>query len=189
MNVTVFGKGNIGSAVGAQLEKAGNQVDYVTTEHKADAVADLVILAVPYAALASIAKEYQQKFAGKTIVETTNPVNFKTFDSLDVPADSSATAQLQADLPDSHVLKAFNTVFAANLASGKVGDNPVEVLTAGDNKDSKELLQKAFEGSDLNIVDAGSLRRARELESIGFLQMTLAVTKQIAWTGGFAVVK
>ncbi|CAK1236364.1 Predicted dinucleotide-binding enzyme [Fructobacillus cardui] len=42
MNVTVFGKGNIGSAVGAQLEKAGDQVDYVTTEHKADTVADLV---------------------------------------------------------------------------------------------------------------------------------------------------
>ena len=36
-----------------------------------------------------------------------------------MPADSSAAAELQAKLPKSHVLKAFNTVFAANIASKK----------------------------------------------------------------------
>jgi 8-hydroxy-5-deazaflavin:NADPH oxidoreductase len=40
----------------------------------------------------------------------------------------------------------------------------------------------------LNVVDAGTLARARELESLGFLQLTAAVGEQISWTGGFALV-
>jgi predicted dinucleotide-binding enzyme len=40
----------------------------------------------------------------------------------------------------------------------------------------------------LNAVDAGSLQRARELESIGFLQITLAAAERISWTAGFSLV-
>ena len=39
----------------------------------------------------------------------------------------------------------------------------------------------------LNAIDAGPLKRARELEGIGFLQITLAASEKIAWTGGFGV--
>jgi len=34
-------------------------------------------------------------------------------------------------------------------------------------------------------MDAGSLRRAREMEALGFLQIALAAAQEIAWTGGF----
>ena len=40
----------------------------------------------------------------------------------------------------------------------------------------------------LTAVDAGSLARARELEALGFLQITLAAREKISWTGGFGVV-
>jgi predicted dinucleotide-binding enzyme len=39
----------------------------------------------------------------------------------------------------------------------------------------------------LRTIDAGSLRRARELEAIGFLSITLAAAEKIRWTGGFAL--
>jgi predicted dinucleotide-binding enzyme len=39
----------------------------------------------------------------------------------------------------------------------------------------------------LRAIDAGSLRRTRELEALGFLQITLAAQEKIPWTGGFAV--
>ena len=42
--------------------------------------------------------------------------------------------------------------------------------------------------SPINAIDAGSLKRARELEAIGFLQITLAAGEKTSWTGGFAVV-
>ena len=43
------------------------------------------------------------------------------------------------------------------------------------------------QGAGLRATDAGSLRRARELESLGFLQITLAAGEKISWAGGIAV--
>ena len=68
--------------------------------------------------------EYGDQFAGKIVVDITNPVNFQTFDSLTVPADGSAAAELAAALPSSRVVKAFNTTFAATLAAKSVGPRP-----------------------------------------------------------------
>jgi predicted dinucleotide-binding enzyme len=86
------------------------------------------------------------------------------------------------------VLKAFNTNFAATLASGKVGENATTVLVAGDDADAKSLLVSAVVAGGLKAIDAGSLKRAHELEALGFLQLTLAAGEKIQWTSGFAVV-
>jgi 8-hydroxy-5-deazaflavin:NADPH oxidoreductase len=61
------------------------------------------------------------------------------------------------------------------------------VLIAGDDADAKALLAGIVTAGGLRATDAGSLRRARELEALGFLQITLAAGERIAWTGGFAV--
>lgn len=148
---------------------------------------DAVVLAVPHPALDEILAAYGEQFAGKTVIDITNPVNFETFDSLVVPAGSSMAAELQAKLPESHVLKAFNTTFAATLASKQVGGQPTTVLIAGDSTDAKEALAAAVEAGGVRALDAGSLARAHELEAIGFLQIGLAVGEKVAWTGGFAV--
>jgi predicted dinucleotide-binding enzyme len=124
---------------------------------------------------------------GKTVVDITNPLNFETFDSLTVPADSSATAQIAAALPNSRVLKAFNTNFAATLASGTVGEQATTVLIAGDDADAKAQLAEVVTAGGLQAIDAGGLRRARELESLGFLEITLAAGDKIPWTGGLTV--
>jgi hypothetical protein len=94
---------------------------------------DIVILAVYYPAVKDIIAQYADKLAGKIVVDITNPLNVETFDSLVVPADSSAAAELAAALPSSRVLKAFNTNFAATLGEKSVGPNPTTVLIAGDD--------------------------------------------------------
>ncbi|CAH1706191.1 hypothetical protein [Lactobacillus delbrueckii] len=38
----------------------------------------------------------------------------------------------------------------------------------------------------MRVFDAGALKRARELEATGFLQMTLVASEQIAWTAASA---
>jgi len=86
------------------------------------------------------------------------------------------------------VLKAFNTTFAATLASGAVGPVPTTVLIAGDDADAKALLAGVVTAGGLNAIDAGTLNRARELEALGFLQLALAVNEKVAWTGGFGVI-
>ena len=187
---TIFGTGNMANAIGGVLAAGGASVDHITHEQGAGATisGDVVVLAVPYPALAEIVANYGEQLEGKVVVDITNPLNFETFDSLVVPEGSSAAAELQKQLPGARVLKAFNTNFAATLASGKVGENATTVLVAGDDADAKSQLVSAVVAGGLKAIDAGSLKRAHELEALGFLQLTLAAGEKIQWTGGFAVV-
>jgi len=90
--------------------------------------------------------------------------------------------------PDgARVVKAFNTTFAGTLVEGEVAGQPLDVLIAGDDADAKALLGGIVAAAGLKAVDAGSLKRARELEALAFLQITLAAGEKISWTGGFAV--
>ena len=202
--VTIIGTGNMGSAIAEIVAKGGADVQIVarSAEKAAELAArvdgtsaaygealagDIVVPAVPYPALAEIVTTYGPQLAGKVVVDLSNPVDFDTFDGLVVPADSSAAQELQASLPSARVVKAFNTNFAATLASGQVGDAETTVVIAGDDEPAKALVHSVIEAGGLTVADAGSLRRARELEAVGFLQMVLAVREQIGWTGGFAV--
>lgn len=188
-NISIFGKGNMAQALKARYEEAGNTVSLIG--HEANAIlGDIVILAVPYPAVDDILSKYTEELKDKILVDITNPLDFKTFDSLVVPADSSAAAEIAKKVPKAKVLKAFNTNFAANLASKKVADIvKTTVLVAGDDEEAKASFTNALNGSGLNILDAGSLKRARELESFGFLQLVLAVQEKISFTGGFGLYK
>ncbi|GHD49360.1 diguanylate cyclase [Mycetocola manganoxydans] len=202
-NVTIIGAGNMGSAIATIATTGGHSVQVlardaakaavnaqVTAGTVGDAITgDVVVLAVPYPAVAELLGTYAGQLDGKVLVDLTNPLDFATFDSLVVPADGSAASEIAAQVPEASVVKAFNTTFAGTLASGTVGDEKTTVLLAGDDADAKATLAAIIESGNLQAVDAGSLKRARELESIGFLQLTLAAGEKISWTAGFALIK
>lgn len=187
-SVTIFGTGAMGTAIGDLLAGGDTQVRHVSRSDDATLTDDIVVLAVPYESLDEIARKYRDQLSGKIVVDITNPLDFDTFDSLKVPAGSSAAAQLQNALPDATVLKAFNTTFSATLESKRVGPNTTTVLVAGDDSAAKNTLISAIAAADVNAMDAGPLERAHELEALGFLQLTLANDKKIDWSGGFGVV-
>jgi 8-hydroxy-5-deazaflavin:NADPH oxidoreductase len=87
------------------------------------------------------------------------------------------------------VLKAFNTTFAGTLSARKVGPITTTVLVAGDDADAKAALIEAVKAGGVETIDVGGINRARELEAIGFLQIKLAASEQVGWTGGFGVVR
>jgi NADPH-dependent F420 reductase len=187
--ISIIGTGNMGQAIAGVFGKGGHSVQLLGEADAATAVnGDVVVLAVPYGAVPSIVAERRDSLAGKVVVDITNPVNFETFDSLVVPADGSAAAEIAKQLPESKVVKAFNTTFAGTLAAGTVGPNTTTVLLAGDDAEAKSELAGAIAAGGLKAVDAGSLARARELEALGFLQISLAAGEKISWTGGFGVV-
>jgi 8-hydroxy-5-deazaflavin:NADPH oxidoreductase len=188
-HVSIIGTGNMGQAIAALAGRGGNTVELIGSSDSATPVTgDVVVLAVPYPAVREVLAARSESLAGKVVVDITNPLDFTTFDSLVVPADSSAAAEIAAALPQSQVLKAFNTTFAGTLAAGSVGPLTTTVLIAGDDADAKALLAGIVSAGGLRAVDAGSLRRARELEAVGFLQLTLAAAEKISWTGGLGLV-
>jgi 8-hydroxy-5-deazaflavin:NADPH oxidoreductase len=188
-HVSIIGTGNMGQAISGIVTKGGNTVELIgSTDADKQVTGDVVVLAVPYPAVSQVLAARGESLAGKVVVDITNPLDFATFDSLTVPADGSAAAEIAAALPQSRVLKAFNTTFAGTLAAGSVGPLTTTVLIAGDDGDAKSLLAGIVTAGGLRAVDAGSLRRARELEALGFLQLTLAAAEKISWTGGFGLV-
>ena len=186
-HISIIGTGNMGQAIAAVAGRGGHTVSLLGPADLDAPLGDVVVLAVPYPAIADVLAARGANLAGKIVVDITNPLNFETFDSLTVAADGSATAEIAAALPDSRVLKAFNTTFAGTLAAATVGPLTTTVLIAGDDADAKTELAGIVTSGGLKAIDAGSLARARELEAIGFLQITLAAGEKISWTGGFGV--
>src|SRR4051812_33681376 len=186
-NVSILGTGNMGPAIASVAKKGGHEVQLLgSTDVDQPVTGDIVVLAVPYPAVSTVLEQRGEQLAGKVVVDITNPLNFETYDSLTVAPDASAAAEIAAALPGCRVLKAFNTNFAATLASGTVGDQPTPVLIAGDDDEAKSQLAEIVTAGGLRAIDAGSLRRARELEALGLLQITLAASNKVPWTGGVA---
>ena len=187
--LSIIGNGAMGQAIASVATKGGHPVQLLG-ENDVDtpATGDVVVLAVPYPAVPTVLEQRGDQLDGKIVVDITNPLDFETFDSLTVPADSSAAAEIAAALPGSRVVKTFNTTFAGTLSAGTVGPLGTTVLIAGDDDEAKATLADVVSAGGLNAIDAGGLKRARELEALGFLQITLAAKEKVSWTGGFGVV-
>ena len=147
-----------------------------TGESSGAPIADeLVVLAVYYPDARSIVEQYAEGLSGKTVVDITNPVN-ETYDALVTPPDGSAAQELAKAAPGARVVKAFNTTFARTLTQGAVAGQPLDVLIAGDDENAKRQLAQLVESSGLRPIDVGPLHRARELEALGLLHITLQNT-------------
>lgn len=188
-HISIFGKGNMAQALKSLYEEAGNSVTLIGHESGLQ-LGEVVILAVPYTAIDDIINKYSKDLQGKIIIDITNPLDFSTFDRLVTPEGSSAAEEIAKKIPAAIVLKAFNTNFANSLLTKTVANKQkITVFMASDNQKAKETFKENLKEVDITIVDAGSLKRARELERLGFLQLTLAIQEKISFTGGFVLYK
>jgi 8-hydroxy-5-deazaflavin:NADPH oxidoreductase len=120
------------------FSSSGNKVNYILSNSSKTELGEIVVLAVPYVAIAGIIQEYSTDLQGKIIIDITNPVDFTTFDSLLVPSDTSAAALIAKQLPNSMIVKAFNTTFSDTLATKKVAnEHQTTVLLASDSQEAK----------------------------------------------------
>jgi NADPH-dependent F420 reductase len=134
---------------------------------------EIVVLAVWYPTSLELVREYSDQLDGKVIVDITNPIDTDAFEPLALDSGSAAQ-ELDAAAPGgAKVVKAFNTTFAATLAPGEVSGTQLDVLIAGDDADAKGKVAELVESSGLRAIDAGPLRRARELEALGYLHMAI----------------
>jgi 8-hydroxy-5-deazaflavin:NADPH oxidoreductase len=193
-SVTIIGTGNMARGIATRVLAGGNHLQLLghTAEHAeklaselgSDAVAtgtsgdaiegDIVVFAVWYQVALPLVGQYGEQLADKIVVDITNPVDVSTFDGLVTPAGSSAAEEIaKAAPPGARVVKAFNTTFAGTLVKGEVAGQQLDVLVASDDDEAKRAVLELVESGGLRGIDAGPLRRARELEALGFLHMTV----------------
>jgi predicted dinucleotide-binding enzyme len=148
---------------------------------EAIAGSDVVVLAVPYPQGRAIVREQGAALSGVTVVDTCNPVDFSTFDSLLTSPGMSAAEEIADANPRALVVKAFNTTFASALVAGWVGGLPLDVFLAGDDAPAKSRVAALVADGGMRPVDTGPLRRARELEAFQLLHMTLQGPLGLDW--------
>jgi predicted dinucleotide-binding enzyme len=140
---------------------------------------------VPYPGTLDLARELGDRLVGKVVVDITNPLN-ETFDGLGTTPGASAAEEVAATVPaGARVIKAFNTTFSSTLVEGQVAGQPLDVFIAGDDEDAKETVAQLVRDGGLRAIGVGPLERARQLEGLGFLGITLqqplGLNFQSAW--------
>jgi predicted dinucleotide-binding enzyme len=209
VEVTIIGTGDMARAVGSRVVAGGHRLQVMGRKQQAAAAlaselgvtveaaeigepvsGEVIVLAVPYEAVDDLLpwladQAGQAGQAGRrVIVDITNPIDWQTKDGLVVPLGSSAAEQIEDRLATDHVtvVKAFNTVFAANLGTGEGAGQTVDVLIAGDDAAAKQLVATLATDGGLRAVDVGPLRRARELEAFQLLHIALQHTMPEPYT-------
>ncbi len=141
----------------------------------------MIVLAVCHTAVQELAQQLKGQLTGKTVVDISNPLT-ADFTCLAISGHTSAAEELAKLIPDSRVVKAFNTTFAGTLVEGQVAGQPLDVLIAGDDNAAKTTIAELVNAAGLRGIDAGPLERARQLEGLGFLWIQLQFTLNTNFT-------
>jgi predicted dinucleotide-binding enzyme len=144
------------------------------------------VLAVPYDAVADVAAGIAGQVRGKVVVDATNPIA-ADFSGLAVSSRSGAE-EVQDLFDGAPVVKAFNTVFAANQAQGVVDGTQLDGFYAGDDQQAKQTVAELLASYGFRPVDAGSLKAAQALEHMAFLNISLNAANGWSWQSGWKLV-
>jgi len=206
MKVAIIGAGNVGTALATSFARAGHDViitsrdpedaasaaaasggRIVETNAAAAAEADVVIPAVSFASIAEVATEIAGPAAGKPVVDVTNRIGFGEAGP-DIDTTSSNAEELATLLPESSVVKAFNTLFASNQVDPVSDGVQLDGFVAGDDVSAKTKVLELVRSIGLRPIDVGPLARARQLEGLAFLNMALNIVNQGSWQSGWKLV-
>ncbi len=199
MKVAIIGAGNVGKALGSSIGRAGHEVTIsaaspgsaqaaaseigaspAQSNSHAAREADVVILAVPYGAGEQVAAEIASDVAGRVVVDATNPVK-ADYSGLATDGTSGAE-EFQRQLPDARVVKAVNTIFAANQAAPS---SEVDGFIAGDDSDAKQAVMGLIDSMGFTPVDVGPLAQSRYLEGMAWINIGLNAANGWNWTSAW----
>lgn len=190
MNLGIIGAGSLGTALGKRLSAAGHAVLYGTgaepepaaaldgakvgTNSEAATFSDVVVLAVPFAAIDE-ALPTDGELAGKIVWSCVNALK-PDFSGLAVGFETSAGEEVASRAPRARVVEAIPP-FASAIAAGSLpydhGLLP-SVFVAGDDADAKRAVERLIEDLGAMPVDAGPLTSARYIEPAMMLLVSLA---------------
>jgi hypothetical protein len=175
MKIGIFGDGNVGSALARGLKRAGHEVRAIGNDsagiRDTATSAELVVVAVPFAAIDEVVEAAGGALAGKTVVDATNALDANM--NLAIGFTTSGAEELQKKLPESRVVKAFNTVFAQHMESGKLGEQRLTAFVAGDDEPARKQVVELARSIGFDAVDSGPLKNARLLESLAYFNIQL----------------
>ncbi len=211
MNVSILGIGNMAKGLVARFLAGGNTVTLFTrtaekapeltgqfaAQTKNDAALkinklgdplqdEIVISSIPFPAVKETVQAHQSQLSGKILVDLSNLFTSVMADLKFV--NTSAAEEIAKVVPEANVIKAFNTIFAATLAARQVGGEKVDIFLAGDDAGAKASLARLIESGGMHAIDAGSLKRARQLEGLALVWVGMQSGLEHPWQGALRVI-
>lgn len=104
--------------------------------------ADVVLVAVPYAAHEPTLADLVEALDGKIVIDCVNPLGFDKNGAYVLDVAGSAAEEAQAILPGSRVVGAFHNVSAVILEDLSITDVDTDVLVLGEARDDVALVQQ-----------------------------------------------
>ena len=195
MRIAVIGAGNVGGTLGRRWAELGHDVRFGVRDPSrgasavkgggalpksarvvlpAEAVRDATaaLLATPWDAVRDSLRE-AGSLDGVAVLDATNPL--KAGMQLDFgTGGESGAEQVQAMVPNARVVKVFNTTGFNNMKDPLYDGAPTMMLYAGDDAGAKQIARDLAATIGFEPYDAGALVRARELEHLASLWISLA---------------
>ena len=126
---------------------------------------DIVVVTLPLKNYKTVPVE---PLAGKVVIDTNNYYPQRDGQIPELDNESSTVSELlQAHLPKSKVVKAFNHLYAASLTTDgqPAGSNNRRALViAGDDKDAKETVTRLIDQFGFDTVDVGPLKEGWRIQ-------------------------
>jgi predicted dinucleotide-binding enzyme len=186
MTTAIIGLGNMGKGIASRLAGktdlilASRDAAAVTafaaglanvrtgTVEQAIAAADVVFIALPYAAALELAASPSLK--GKVVVDISNPVK-ADFSGLTIGHTTSAAEEIQQAAKGAKIVKAFNTIFSSLFAAPVAATAAVPVFLAGNDEAAVDAVADLVAKSGFAVEKTGTLDAARLLEPLGMLNI------------------
>ena len=204
--------GNMGSAISKSLSKANyrlllfannqdkvqglvDEIKSINPSSDAEAIdcpvnasweADVIIVAVPYQAEKNVAEKIREVANQKIVISIANPLN-DSYNGLTTAADTSAAEELQKLLPNSKIVKAFNTTFAADFSNPVIDGKQVDSFIAGNDADALQTVSELVSSAGFNPVIAGDITVSRTLEQMQLLLIQLTMKYNYNWLAGWKI--
>ena len=206
MNIVIVGAGNVGRALATGWTRAGHKItlavrdpassksgelkqqgfSVVAANAAAATAGEVIVLAVPWSALATVVKGLGS-LAGKVVIDAINPLTPDR--SLAVGHNDSAGETVARLAPGARVVKAFNTTGANNMADSRYSGGKLLMLVAGDDQQAKQTTMTLASDLGFEAVDAGPLAMSRYLEPMAMVWIRLALVQQLGRNFGFALLR
>jgi 8-hydroxy-5-deazaflavin:NADPH oxidoreductase len=210
MLIAIVGAGNVGGALGQGWSRAGHTIRYgvvdpadakhalaartaggaqVVTVAEAALGADVIVLAVPWNAVADALKACGD-LANRVVIDVTNPLRMGAQGlELAVGFDDSGAETIARLAPGASVFKAMNQVGYEVMSDASGYAAPPVMFVAGDDAARKPAVLALVRDLGFDAVDAGPLRLARLLEPHAMLWIHMAINQRAPRDNAFAFLR
>ena len=213
MNIGILGTGDVGKALGRGFVALGHAVKMgardarnekalawaqevgakasVGTFGDAASFGEVIVLAtLGVANESAIRMAGLEKFRGKLLIDTTNPLDFSGGmpPKLAVSGNDSGGERVQRLVPDAHVVKAFNTVGNPFMFRPNFPGGPPDMFICGDNDAAKAKVAAILKDFGWGVVDVGGIEASRYLEAMCMVWVLSAIRAN-NWNQAFKMLK